>query len=83
MRKITILSVGKNKERWLEEAVQEYIKRLSSWAQVMCEWVKDDHDLLKRTTDFSYSQGWNVGSILSLSKVDSHRREAPLQLLYQ
>lgn len=55
MRKITILSVGKNKERWLEEAVQEYVKRLSSWAQIVCEWVKDDHDLLKRAEGLSYA----------------------------
>jgi len=37
MYKITIFSVGKNKERWLIEALAEYETRLKS--QVLIEWV--------------------------------------------
>jgi len=45
MIKVTILSVGKTKEEWLEEALAEYEKRLSR--DVKIEWiiVKDDRQL--------------------------------------
>lgn len=44
---ITIFSVGKNKESWLDEALFEYEKRLKGTAKI--EWVllKNDADLEK------------------------------------
>ena len=29
MLKVKVLTIGKTKEKWLEEALQEYLKRLS------------------------------------------------------
>jgi len=40
--KIKLLSVGRTKETWLEEAIQEYVKRLSSEACFEFLWLKDD-----------------------------------------
>lgn len=45
MPKVKILSVGKNKEKWLEEALGEYIKRLRPTLEVECLWAQDDSQL--------------------------------------
>lgn len=47
MIKIRILSVGKNKETWLEEALHEYAKRLTGQAIFEYLWAKDDKQLQK------------------------------------
>ncbi len=47
---ITLYSVGKNKEQWLEEACSEYIKRLTPDAIVQTEWLRDDQQLIKATS---------------------------------
>lgn len=47
---ITVYSVGKTKERWLEEACSEYIKRLTPYTGISFEWAKDDAQLLKLTS---------------------------------
>lgn len=41
MLKLKILSVGKTKEKWLEEAFQEYAKRLKGVVQIECLWAKE------------------------------------------
>lgn len=46
MLKITILSVGKTKEKWLEEAFEEYIKRLKPYVEIHCIWAKNDIQLI-------------------------------------
>ncbi len=48
MFKIKIITVGKTKEKWLQLALAEYEKRLSS--RLLLEWVfaKDDQDLASR-----------------------------------
>jgi len=44
--RVVILSVGKTKEKWLNTAVDEYIKRLrTSSIDLECIWVKDDEAL--------------------------------------
>jgi 23S rRNA (pseudouridine1915-N3)-methyltransferase len=45
MLKIKILSVGKTKETWLEEALNEYIKRLKPIASFEFVWAKNDAQL--------------------------------------
>lgn len=45
MLKLTILSVGKTKEKWLEEAFEEYIKRLKPYVEINCMWVKTNAQL--------------------------------------
>ena len=46
MIRIKILSVGKTKESWLDEAVSEYLKRLQGTILFDFVWVKDDSQLL-------------------------------------
>lgn len=43
--KIKIISVGKTKESWLEEAFEEYIKRLKPIMEIECLWAKNDAQL--------------------------------------
>jgi 23S rRNA (pseudouridine1915-N3)-methyltransferase len=47
MFKIKILSVGKTKEAWLEQALNEYIKRLQPIAAFEFVWAKNDKQLLE------------------------------------
>lgn len=47
MLKIKIFSIGKTKEKWLEEAFQEYKKRLTARAQIDCLWAKDNDQLIE------------------------------------
>jgi 23S rRNA (pseudouridine1915-N3)-methyltransferase len=47
MLKLKILSVGKTKESWLEEALKEYLKRLQSAVQIEFIWAKDDLHLVE------------------------------------
>jgi 23S rRNA (pseudouridine1915-N3)-methyltransferase len=47
MIQIKILSPGKNKEAWLEEALQEYLKRLSLVAQFELVWTKHEKSFSK------------------------------------
>lgn len=49
MLHIKILSVGKTKETWLEEALQEYLKRLKPVAAFEFVWAKNDAQLLSLT----------------------------------
>lgn len=44
--KIKILSVGKNKESWLESAFGEYLKRLKPTVDIECLWAKNDSQLI-------------------------------------
>ncbi len=46
MIKISILSIGKTKEKWLEEACSEYVKRLSYQVQFTFLWAKNDLQLI-------------------------------------
>jgi 23S rRNA (pseudouridine1915-N3)-methyltransferase len=45
--KLKILSVGKTKERWLEQAFQEYVKRLKPFVQIEYSWAKDTSQLIE------------------------------------
>ena len=47
MLKLKILSVGKTKEKWLEEAFNEYVKRLKPLVQIECLWAKDTAQLIE------------------------------------
>ena len=49
MLKLKILSVGKNKEKWLDEAFSEYVKRIKSIVQIECLWVRDTQQLIEWT----------------------------------
>ncbi|MFT4553257.1 MAG: 23S rRNA (pseudouridine1915-N3)-methyltransferase [Chlamydiales bacterium] len=45
MLKLKIYSVGRPKERWIEEGIEEYIRRLKSHMSIECIWVKSDEQL--------------------------------------
>ncbi len=47
MLKLKIISIGKTKEKWLEDAFQEYVKRLMPFVQVECQWAKDNVQLIE------------------------------------
>lgn len=49
MLKLTVLSIGKTKELWLEEALQEYSKRLKAQVTIEWKWAKDDQQLIDLT----------------------------------
>lgn len=46
MHRIRILSIGKTKETWLEQALTEYLKRLQSIASIEFVWAKNNEQLL-------------------------------------
>jgi 23S rRNA (pseudouridine1915-N3)-methyltransferase len=43
--RVTIYSVGKTKETWLQSAIELYRKRLRTTVEVDCVWVRDDSAL--------------------------------------
>lgn len=45
MYRIRLISVGKTKEEWLDEAIQEYVKRLQPVALFEFVWAKNDAQL--------------------------------------
>lgn len=47
MIRIKLLSVGKTKEVWLEDAIQEYVKRLKAIIHLDFIWAKDDYQLIE------------------------------------
>ncbi|OJU82670.1 MAG: 50S rRNA methyltransferase [Chlamydia sp. 32-24] len=47
MFKIKIISIGKNKETWLENALAEYKKRLCQLVEFTFIWAKDNDHLLQ------------------------------------
>jgi 23S rRNA (pseudouridine1915-N3)-methyltransferase len=47
MLKLKILSVGKTKEKWLEDACDEYLKRLKPIVQIDFLWAKDTSQLIE------------------------------------
>lgn len=55
MLKLKLISVGKTKEKWLEEAFQEYLKRLKPFVQVECLWAKDSDQLIEWTQKEPFS----------------------------
>ena len=44
--KITIFSVNKTKEAWLDEAISEYVKRLKNQVEIETHYCKNDQHLL-------------------------------------
>jgi 23S rRNA (pseudouridine1915-N3)-methyltransferase len=49
MLKLRILSVGKTKEAWLDQAIEEYVKRLQGIIHFEFIWAKDNQQLLNLT----------------------------------
>lgn len=47
MLKLKVLSIGKIKEKWLTDALNEYIKRLQSIVQIEYLWAKDENQLVE------------------------------------
>jgi len=49
MLKLKLIGVGKTKEKWLHDGMNEYIKRLKSSVQIEAMWAKDDAQLMEWT----------------------------------
>lgn len=49
MLKLKLLSVGKTKEKWLNDALNEYTKRLQPSVQIDSLWAKDNAQLIEWT----------------------------------
>lgn len=47
MLKIKLFSIGKTKEQWLEDAIDEYLRRLKPTASIEFFWAKNDEQLLQ------------------------------------
>lgn len=47
MNKLRILSIGKTKEPWLEDAIAEYLKRLQHVLTIEFVWAKSDDQLVQ------------------------------------
>lgn len=47
MLKLKILSVGKTKEKWLEDGCSEYVKRMKPKVHIEFCWAKDDVQLIQ------------------------------------
>lgn len=50
MAKITIISIGKTKEPWLQQALAEFEKRLQPWTAIETRLAKDDSQLLQMSS---------------------------------
>lgn len=47
MLKIKLFSIGKTKESWLEEAIEEYLRRLKPTVSIEFIWAKNDEQLVQ------------------------------------
>lgn len=47
MYKIKILTIGKTKEHWLDEAIEEYLKRLKTAASIEFVYARDNAQLVE------------------------------------
>lgn len=72
MIKLKILSVGKTKEKWLEEALKEYEKRLKPSLQIEWVWLKDEKQLTEQALKESYFICLDVLGLLLSSEELSH-----------
>lgn len=57
MLKLKIILIGKTKETWLEEAIDEYLKRLKPSISVEWLWAKDNAQLI----EFSRKESLVIG----------------------
>lgn len=51
MLKLKIISIGKTKEEWLHEAIEEYVKRLSPLLKIEFTWAKNNNHLMELLAD--------------------------------
>lgn len=51
MALITLYSIGKTKENWLQQACNEYIKRLTPYSKIHLEFFQKDIQLVKAVTN--------------------------------
>jgi 23S rRNA (pseudouridine1915-N3)-methyltransferase len=54
MIRFKFLSIGKVKESWLQEALDDYVKRLQPIAEVDFQWLRDDKQLIEAAVKESF-----------------------------
>lgn len=47
MLKLKILSIGKTKEKWIEDGFDEYVKRLKPFVTIEYAWAKENSQLIE------------------------------------
>lgn len=70
--RVNILSIGKNKEKWLEEAIALYSKRLAPKTTLSFHLMKSDQELEKKLEKQSYVIGLDPKGIMLSSLEFSH-----------
>jgi len=75
MIRIKIISIGKTKEPWLEQALEEYVKRLQPYAEIQFILVKDDLQLEKKVL----KEGFWIGLDSSGKQLSSEQFSTFLQ----
>lgn len=84
--RVRVVSVGRNKTRWLDEAVREYQRRLRATLDLETVWARDDAQLVAQTSHATgspngisrsggRSSGSNSGSLGSVVLLDGERGE--------
>lgn len=72
MYRLKLYSVGKTKEAWLEDAFNEYQKRLKSTLSIECIWAKNDQHLLELVSKEPVLLCMDAGGALMTSEQFSH-----------
>ena len=68
MLQLRILSIGKTKETWLEQAIEEYLKRLQNTLRVDFVWAKNNEQLLALANKESLLIGLDASGIAMSSE---------------
>lgn len=61
---IRIIFVGRVKERWLKEVVDEYVKRISSFARIQIDEVKDEKIMGKDEEAIKKKEGERILNLI-------------------
>lgn len=76
MLKLKIISIGKTKESWLEDALNEYLKRLKPYMSVEWVWAKDDTHLVELSRKESSTIGLDpAGQLFTSDKFATFMEE--------
>lgn len=68
MLKLKIVSLGKTKEKWLDEAFNEYVKRLKPYVKIECLWAKDNAQLIEWTQKENFHLSLDPAGLLFTSE---------------
>lgn len=80
MIKIKIASIGKNKEKWLDQAMEDYLKRLKPMALIEFVWLKEDQQLVQFVSKEPLSVCLDIsGTLMSSEEFSAFLRSSIIQ----